>query len=131
MQEGSAVRPLWQETAVIFVLFVVKYSGCTHRHAERTGDNQPRGPGSQAQHHLRLRRPDAVDGDGLRGRRELAKEAAVTRVERGVLLEYLEAAKWNVAEAAKAAGYSRAQFYRLMKKHGIERRRHRGTKEDN
>ncbi len=74
--------------------------------------------------------PETIPRHGLRGRRDLAKEAAVTRVERGVLLEYLEAAQWNVAKAAKAAGYSRAQFYRLMKKHGIERRKPRSTGED-
>ena len=37
----------------------------------------------------------------------------------------------NVVEAAKAAGYSRAQFYRLMKKHGIDRRKYRKPKDDN
>jgi len=74
--------------------------------------------------------PEAIPRHGLRGRRELAREAAVTKVESGVLLECLEKANWNVVEAAKAAGYSRAQFYRLMKKHGIDRRKYRKTKED-
>ncbi|UCG44145.1 MAG: sigma 54-interacting transcriptional regulator [candidate division WOR-3 bacterium] len=73
--------------------------------------------------------PKMIPRHGLRGRRDLAKETAVIRVERGALLECLEAAQWNVAKAAKAAGYSRAQFYRLMKKHGINRRKSRMTGE--
>ena len=74
--------------------------------------------------------PETIPRHGLRGRRDLARKAAVTRVERGVLLECIEAAQWNVAKAAKAAGYSRAQFYRLMRKHGIDRRKSRRTGED-
>jgi DNA-binding NtrC family response regulator/tetratricopeptide (TPR) repeat protein len=75
--------------------------------------------------------PEAVSKQGLRELRDQAKEAAAAGVERGVLLGHLEASDWNVTRAAKAAGYSRAQFYRLMDKHGVERRRHRETKQDN
>ncbi len=51
----------------------------------------------------------------LRRRRSAELEAG----ERERLLAALAAAGGNAGQAAKAAGYSRAQFYRLLKKHGI------------
>ncbi len=45
-----------------------------------------------------------------------AAEAALIR-------QYLERAGWQVTRAAALAGYSRAQFYRLMKRYGITRPR--------
>ncbi|MBN2537496.1 sigma 54-interacting transcriptional regulator [candidate division WOR-3 bacterium] len=41
--------------------------------------------------------------------------------ERAMLVDCLERAGWNVSEAAVLAGYSRAQFYRLLKKHQVAR----------
>lgn len=41
--------------------------------------------------------------------------------ERALLADCLERAGWNVSEAAVLAGYSRAQFYRLLKKHKVTR----------
>ena len=47
--------------------------------------------------------------------RKVADEA-----ERAMLLEVLERANGNATEAAKLSGYSRAQFYRLLRKHHIK-----------
>jgi transcriptional regulator with GAF, ATPase, and Fis domain/Tfp pilus assembly protein PilF len=57
----------------------------------------------------------------LRTTRRLVKEEAGAGVERAAILDCLEKTGWKVGEAAKLAGYSRAQFYRLLGKHGIER----------
>jgi DNA-binding NtrC family response regulator/tetratricopeptide (TPR) repeat protein len=47
------------------------------------------------------------------------KSAELPEGEREKLLEALQSCKGNATEAARAAGYSRAQFYRLLRKHGI------------
>jgi DNA-binding NtrC family response regulator/tetratricopeptide (TPR) repeat protein len=47
------------------------------------------------------------------------KAAEAPEGERERLLEALQACKGNATEAARAVGYSRAQFYRLLRKHGI------------
>ncbi|MFO7650053.1 MAG: helix-turn-helix domain-containing protein, partial [bacterium] len=48
------------------------------------------------------------------------KATAAPAGERERLLEALKAAGGSAAQAARAAGFSRAQFYRLLKKHGIK-----------
>ncbi|MFO7652181.1 MAG: sigma 54-interacting transcriptional regulator [bacterium] len=48
------------------------------------------------------------------------KATAAPAGERERLLEALKAAGGSAAQAARAAGCSRAQFYRLLKKHGIK-----------
>jgi DNA-binding NtrC family response regulator/tetratricopeptide (TPR) repeat protein len=53
--------------------------------------------------------------------REKALEEAEVPAERSALLECLVRSNWNVNEAARAAGFSRAQFYRLLAKHDIRR----------
>lgn len=55
----------------------------------------------------------------LRISRRRAQEQAAAEVERETLVRCLEQAGGNVTRAAKIAGYSRAQFYRLLKKHNI------------
>jgi transcriptional regulator with PAS, ATPase and Fis domain len=55
--------------------------------------------------------------------REKVLEEAEVPAERSALLESLDRSNWNVTEAARAAGFSRAQFYRLLAKHGIRRPR--------
>lgn len=55
----------------------------------------------------------------LRISRRRAQEQAAAEVERETLVRCLEQAGGNVSKAAKIAGYSRAQFYRLLKKHNI------------
>lgn len=57
----------------------------------------------------------------LRQVRTKARAQAAGEGERALLVDSLERAGWNVSEAAELAGYSRAQFYRLLKKHGISR----------
>ena len=65
---------------------------------------------------------DAADsGVGLRDARREVERRAAADVEKAVLTECLEQADWNVSRAAELAKYSRAQFYRLMKKHSIRR----------
>jgi transcriptional regulator with GAF, ATPase, and Fis domain/Tfp pilus assembly protein PilF len=59
--------------------------------------------------------PTALSVAGIRGARRKAGDEA----ERAVLLEALSRANGNVPEAAKLTGYSRAQFYRLLRKHRI------------
>jgi len=51
-----------------------------------------------------------------KGRRQ-----AVSDAERTMVLECLRDAEGNVTKAAELAGYSRVQFHRLMRKHGILR----------
>ncbi len=60
---------------------------------------------------------------GLRSTRREAQIRAAAEVERAALLECLKRAGGNVSQAAKLAGYSRAQFYRLLKKHNINPQR--------
>ncbi|MBN2464641.1 sigma 54-interacting transcriptional regulator [candidate division WOR-3 bacterium] len=60
----------------------------------------------------------------LREVRREVQERAAADVERGALVGCLERAGWNVEAAARLAGYSRAQFYRLMRKHSISRPQH-------
>ncbi|OYD16186.1 hypothetical protein CH330_03490 [candidate division WOR-3 bacterium JGI_Cruoil_03_51_56] len=48
-----------------------------------------------------------------------AQAKAAANVERAMVVDCLKRANWNVSKAAKLARYSRAQFYRLIKKHGI------------
>jgi transcriptional regulator with GAF, ATPase, and Fis domain/Tfp pilus assembly protein PilF len=57
----------------------------------------------------------------LRTVRRALKLRAAADAERSMLLACLGDAGWNVNKAAQAAGYSRAQFYRLMHQHAIER----------
>ncbi|MEO0078330.1 MAG: sigma 54-interacting transcriptional regulator [candidate division WOR-3 bacterium] len=59
----------------------------------------------------------------FRAERKRAQAQAAAEVERARIVECLENASWNVVQAAVLAGYSRAQFYRLMRKHGITRMR--------
>jgi DNA-binding NtrC family response regulator/tetratricopeptide (TPR) repeat protein len=66
---------------------------------------------------------ESETGD-LREVRRDAKEKAAAEVERSALVDCLEKAGWNVEAAAKLAGYSRAQFYRLMRKHSISKATH-------
>ena len=61
------------------------------------------------------------DSGSLRRVRKRVEAEAAADVERTMVLECLERAEWNVQEAARLAQYSRAQFYRLMSKHGITR----------
>jgi len=58
----------------------------------------------------------------LRTARREARKHASADMEREMLTECLEKANWNKTEAAKLSGYSRAQFYRLLNKHKIEKR---------
>jgi transcriptional regulator with PAS, ATPase and Fis domain len=69
---------------------------------------------------LRTEAPAATSG--IRELREQARRDAVASSERDALIRYLEQADWKVEAAAAAAGYSRAQFYRLMRKHGVATR---------
>jgi len=62
----------------------------------------------------------AQPGDLRHVRREAQKKATAD-VERCAIVGFLEKSGWNVERAAKLAGYSRAQFYRLMQKHAISR----------
>ena len=69
---------------------------------------------------LRSAAPACVPMD-LRSARRDASLRASSEIERSALIECLESARWNVRVAARASGYSRAQFYRLLQKHGITR----------
>jgi len=60
----------------------------------------------------------------LRAIRREAQEKAAADVERSAVVDCLEKSQWNVERAAKLAGYSRAQFYRLMEKYSISRPQH-------
>jgi len=61
-----------------------------------------------------------TEGHSLRATRILAEEKAGADIEQAALIQYLEQADGNVTKAAELAGYSRAQFYRLLKKHNIK-----------
>jgi two-component system response regulator AtoC len=50
-----------------------------------------------------------------------ARRQAVSEAERTMVLECLQDTEGNVTKAAELAGYSRVQFHRLMRKHGISR----------
>ena len=67
--------------------------------------------------------PETPAAGGIRSRRREAETAAGASTEKAAILECLAKADWNVSKAAGIAGYSRAQFYRLMIKHGVTRRR--------
>ena len=45
----------------------------------------------------------------------------VRNVEAGEVERLLVSNNWNVARAAREAGYNRADFYKVMKRHGITR----------
>lgn len=64
---------------------------------------------------------EEVSGGGLRNARQQARAQATQDYERAMIIEYLVKADWNVSKAAELAGYSRAQFYRLMKKNKVTR----------
>ncbi len=68
---------------------------------------------------------DKIQGEkkqSLRATRRWAQAQAAAEVERTALIKCLEQAGGNVTKAAELAGYSRAQFYRLLKKHDISPR---------
>jgi DNA-binding NtrC family response regulator/tetratricopeptide (TPR) repeat protein len=48
-----------------------------------------------------------------------ARRMAAEEAERAMILDALDRAKGNATEAASLAGYSRAQFYRLLRKHRL------------
>lgn len=60
---------------------------------------------------------------GLRAVRREVERSAAAEVERTMLVQCLEKARGNATEAAKLTGYSRAQFYRLLRKHNITNER--------
>jgi DNA-binding NtrC family response regulator len=66
---------------------------------------------------LRQRRPVPTSMDTALTRAEQRKAADVN--ERAALLSALGKTNGNVPEAARLGGYSRAQFYRLLRKHRI------------
>jgi DNA-binding NtrC family response regulator len=72
---------------------------------------------------LSLQPPKATESApaDLRVVRHQAQERATAEVERSAVVDCLEKAAWNVEHAAELAGYSRAQFYRLMQKYSISR----------
>ena len=59
---------------------------------------------------------------GLREERRRLRNAATAETDRQMLIQCLEQAGGNVTKAARIAGYSRAQFYRLLQKHSITAR---------
>jgi len=63
------------------------------------------------------------EASDLRTARRVAQSQAAADVERAKIVEYLEQTGWNVAKAAEMSGYSRAQFYRLMRRHNISRKK--------
>ncbi len=48
-------------------------------------------------------------------------DSAADEADAALIRQCLEQSGWNVPEAARLAGYSRAQFYRLMRRYGISR----------
>ncbi|MFO7674849.1 MAG: sigma 54-interacting transcriptional regulator [bacterium] len=72
-----------------------------------------------------LRRLEPVEASGatggLREARRRVRAKAAGDLERAMIIEYLGRAEWNVSKAAELAGYSRAQFYRLMRRHEVVR----------
>ncbi len=63
--------------------------------------------------------PEPETGGGVRAAVRRAEARASSDVERQLVQDCLEKAGWNVTKAAQLANYSRAQFYRLMRKHGL------------
>jgi transcriptional regulator with PAS, ATPase and Fis domain len=53
--------------------------------------------------------------------KKAARDAASSDVEKRMIVACLEQADWNVAAAARLAGYSRVHLHRLMAKYGIQR----------
>jgi two-component system response regulator AtoC len=53
--------------------------------------------------------------------RDSIERKVAAEVEKRMVHDCLQRAEWNVAEAARFAGYSRVHLYRLMRKHGIRR----------
>lgn len=56
-----------------------------------------------------------------RDRTGKGRQSSPDPAERTLILQCLERSNWQVSRAAELAGYSRAQFYRLMRDHGITR----------
>lgn len=65
----------------------------------------------------------SAGGEGLRGARRAARRIEPDNAQRAIIIDCLNRAGWNVTEAAKLAGYSRAQFYRLIHQHQVTRPR--------
>ncbi|HDQ99192.1 MAG TPA: tetratricopeptide repeat protein [candidate division WOR-3 bacterium] len=65
----------------------------------------------------------ASGGSPVRQARQEARQRAESEVEKAMLLDCLEQCGWNVKSAAERAGFSRAQFYRLLRRHDISRPR--------
>jgi transcriptional regulator with GAF, ATPase, and Fis domain/tetratricopeptide (TPR) repeat protein len=61
-------------------------------------------------------------GSSLKTVRKIAREKVAAEIEKAMLLDCLEKSQGNVKKAAEISGYSRAQFYRLLKKHNIKPR---------
>lgn len=59
----------------------------------------------------------------LKSVKKLVREKAGAEMEKAMLLECIEKAHGNIKKAAEFSGYSRAQFYRLLKKHDIKFRK--------
>ncbi|MFO7675844.1 MAG: sigma 54-interacting transcriptional regulator [bacterium] len=57
----------------------------------------------------------------IREFRKVARAKGAADTEKALLLDCLEKTDWNVSAAARKAGYSRAQFYRLMTEHRLTR----------
>jgi DNA-binding NtrC family response regulator len=68
---------------------------------------------------------ERISGDDRRMRRE-ARLRLEANSQRQLLLDCLQKTGWHVSRAARLAGYSRSQFYRLMDRHSISgARQHR------
>jgi DNA-binding NtrC family response regulator/tetratricopeptide (TPR) repeat protein len=59
--------------------------------------------------------------EDLRAARRRLERPVVTSLEKGLVLKALEGNRWKIARAARQLKVSRAQFYRLMKRHHLER----------
>ncbi|MEO0073446.1 MAG: sigma 54-interacting transcriptional regulator [candidate division WOR-3 bacterium] len=62
-----------------------------------------------------------LESGDFRSSRRKVKDRAVSELEKVMIVDCLIKADWNISKAAELAGYSRAQFYRLIKKHNISR----------
>ncbi|UCG42276.1 MAG: sigma 54-interacting transcriptional regulator [candidate division WOR-3 bacterium] len=68
-------------------------------------------------------------GEDRKARRE-ARLRLEAQSQRQLILDSLQKTDWQVSKAARLAGYSRSQFYRLMGRHGIRgAREHRNVNE--
>jgi len=65
---------------------------------------------------------DKTPVPSLKTVKKITQKKATAEIEREILVECLKKAKGNVKKAAEISGYSRAQFYRLLKKHNINPR---------